>query len=163
MYHIGIDPGLEGCISGVKSSGELCLVEKIPVTFIKRANKENYNIPALVELFNKIESQLKDFTITIERQISAPEQGVTSVCTLCDGYGVLKGLAYSTKKEVNLVRPAIWKRDLLAGMAAEKQSSVRIVERLHKDYPMELDHNVADSILIAEWGRRQFILRKARL
>ncbi len=170
MYYVGIDPGLEGAIAVVRDSGEPYYISKMPVVEYKSAGatKFKYDIPSLVNIFNLIETGFNDFSFCIESQSAAPEQGLVSTCKLCDGYGVLKGLAYSTGKAITLVRPAIWKKDMLAGMAQEKNSSLLIVEKLYKDlikevYEDRLDHNIADAVLIAEWGRRQAIrLRKAR-
>ncbi len=162
MYYLGVDCGNSGAFALVGNSGVL-LVKKIPVIKSKTNGKYKitYDIPHIIEFITKLKREFGDFYVYIEQVGAAPEQGLVSTCSLCRGFGLLIGIISALGHSVVTVRPNIWKKDLLAGLPADKFASCVVVGRLFpKALPLlktsqgKPDHNIADAILIAEWGRR---------
>lgn len=162
MYFLGIDPGQEGALVLIDSKRQVLLFKKMPIITIKSNNKttKHYDILNLVAFFKIIKEQYADTHIYIEQIGAAPEQGVTSMFTMGMGFGLILGIIGAMEIPHTRVRPNIWKGKLMAGLPKEKLASCVAASRLFpKSVDMlrttkgKLDHNIADALLIAEWGR----------
>lgn len=164
---MGIDPGQEGALvllAPIFGSIGVITYLKMPVIKLKNNGKYkiHYDIDHIISFITEIKSKYANTHVFIEEIHSAPGQGATSMFSMGFGYGLLCGIISTLKCPLTTVRPQVWKKELMAGMPADKLASCVIVGRL---FPGALpllktprgkpDHNIADAILIAEWGRRQ--------
>lgn len=158
MYHLGLDPGLEGALVLINEYGILDRFIKMPVlkTVVNGRNKKVIDSAALVEFITKLPH---DTTVCIEKVTASPQMGVVSAFSFGQGLGLLEGILAYTGFQVVKVTPARWKRDLMEGLPQDKEASLVAVNRLRpasakRLFTKKADHNLADAFLIAEWGRR---------
>lgn len=156
MYYLGIDPGLQGAIAFIGPSG-LVDVKKIPV--IKLDKKNTYDIQGLYRIIKEYTTQPSNFEVIVEKSHAMPGQGVTSMFTTGYGFGLILGILTALKLSYQVVHASKWKKEMLEGMPKGKEASTIIVSRMFPEFyasnPRKKDHNIADAILIAEWGRRK--------
>jgi crossover junction endodeoxyribonuclease RuvC len=162
-YILGIDPGQEGAFVLLDRSGHIVQCKKIPTVKLKvgKKNTVQYDTLGIIAYFNINKSFYPGTKIFIEEIHAAPGQGVTSMFTMGYGFGLINGIVLALGYPVTRVAPQEWKKNLLKGMPKEKMASVVVASRLFPDCDTYLrlprgglDHNVADALLIAEWGRR---------
>ena len=85
--------------------------------------------------------------------------GVTSAFSFGQGYGVWLGILSALEIPHTLVTPQAWKKSMMPGEPKDKDASRVVCKRL---FPVQVDewlsrkkdHGRADSILLAEYGRR---------
>lgn len=163
-HFLGIDPGLEGACVLINEDSEILLHKKMPIIKIKNGNKikTHYDTINLVSFFKVLKSSYSDIHTCVEEVGAAPGQGVVSMFTFGQGFGLIVGILSAFELPYTLVRPNIWKQDLLLGLPKEKNASLVAAARLFpqalhkiKELTGHFDHNIADALLIAEWGRRR--------
>ena len=92
--YIGCDPGKTGALVCISEDG----VEIVPF------EEEAYR--------DALERWSKDSCVAaIERVSAMPGQGVSSTFTFGQNFGYTQGLMYAFKIPVNLVSPAVWKKE----------------------------------------------------
>ena len=100
--------------------------------------------------------------VALEKIHSMPGQGVRSMFSMGEGYGLWKGIIMTLGDPMILVTPQAWKKVMMQGMGKEKDASVLRASEL---FPHIADQLVtprgrklngrADALLIAHWCRRQ--------
>jgi crossover junction endodeoxyribonuclease RuvC len=154
MVYAGIDPGQKGGISLVEVHHGL--VSVIECWAMPDSHKK------LREIFEKIK-EYKAVCI-IEKSQPMPKQGVTSTFTYGMGYGVMLGLMIAFEIPYHEIRPAIWKKEIMAGEKdkKDKKVAIKVCERMFPEanlLPTERSKvpsdGMAESCLIADYGRRK--------
>lgn len=130
---IGIDPGLKGGIA-LMDEGIPRAVWKMPV--IKSGTKTILNLQALKSIFDECISIAGDSgcLVVLERVHAMPKQGVVSVFTFGEGYGVMKGMATAYNLGLMEVRPTEWQSEILQGVPKDlgkKRSIAFCLGRFH--------------------------------
>jgi len=157
MNIVGIDPGLSGAVAYLLEDN--ILFWDTPTLTIKSGKKikREYNIPAMVEI-------LKDCLLTqyvaLEKIHSMPGQGVRSMFSIGEGYGLWKGIIVTLGDPLILVTPQSWKKVMMQGMGKEKDASVlraselfpQIADQLVTPRGRKLDGR-ADALLIAKYAK----------
>jgi len=152
MIYVGIDPGQKGGIAFLSpSEGFKINLHRMPAT-----NKE----------INDFVCQMKDATVVIEKAQPMPGQGSVAGFTYGVGYGLLIGLLTAHKIRYIEVRPAEWKKVVLAGVSGKgktkqekKADSVMAAERLFPHAELippgcKKPHDgISEALLLAEYGR----------
>jgi crossover junction endodeoxyribonuclease RuvC len=153
MVILGIDPGLTGAF--------VALVDGVPRVWDMptiKVGKRNHVDPAGVrDILSGFEGAS---TLAILESVHAmPKQGVVSVFTFGEGFGVLKGALAALEIPYDLVTPQRWKRVMLDGTGKDKGASRLAARRL---WPAQSglfnrvrDDGRADAALMAEYGRRR--------
>ena len=150
IYYMGIDPGDNGCLSILYPDGA---VKSFPFM--------DYNA---VEVLTSpdIKKLLKKAILTIEEpQIFGKSSNPKTLLVLGKNYGYLTGVLETLDIAYMSVYPSKWKRAFkIAGLP--KSASI---DKVHILYPKAnlyrtpkctTEHDgIADSILIADYGRRQ--------
>jgi len=143
---IGIDPGKGGGISWIGE--ESMRAEKMPET-----------ISDLWELISSIVQHTAQIYRHTEckaylEQVSAMRgQGVTSCFTFGNGFGHLEMALTAAGIPFERVRPQKWQRAMECLTGGDKNVSKRRAQEL---FPaIKCTHAISDSLLIAEFGRRQ--------
>jgi hypothetical protein len=137
--HIGIDPGINGGIAFIPSTGEPW-AEKMPETdqdIIEclRDSIPDNNAHAMLELVH-----------------SSPQMGVKSAFTFGEGYGRLQMALTSLAIPYERVRPAAWQKYMGCLTKGDKNVSKRRAQELFPS--LKVTHAIADALLIAEYNRR---------
>ena len=144
MRHIGIDPGKTGAVAFIADNGEVGYYDLNGIHF-----------DTVLALRNAIGDE--PCHVTLEKVHCRPMEGVSSVWTFAEGYGVLLGAVICHALPFSLVTPAKWKRDLLGAQSKDKDASRELARRL---YPasgawlkFKKDHGRAEALLLAHYGR----------
>ncbi len=140
-YIIGIDPGKSGGLTVMDEYG--CLIDVQAMTKMTDADisdwfaewSEGYHVFAYLEKVH-----------------SMPGQGVASTFKFGDGSGFLRGCLVSRAIPFEFVTPQKWQKYLSCQTKGDKNITKSKAQQLFPD--MKITHAIADSILIAEYGRR---------
>jgi len=157
-FFVGIDPGVNGAVSILRSNGTPLASFEVPVLMDK--HKRSINVRALV-------TKLRNYTgvssalCCIERVHAMPKQGVSSTFSFGRSFGQLEAIAYAMDWSVLSVRPKEWQQMFLrfASGSDTKEKSRQVATNLfpNVDLSLKKHHNKADSLLIAEYGRKYAI------
>lgn len=97
----------------------------------------------------------------IEKVGAMPGQGVTSMFSFGQNYGMLRGMLIAAEIPFETVTPAKWQREFSLPTLKTCGGSTTVKKNAHKAKAQEMwpalkiTHATADSLLIAEYGRRQ--------
>lgn len=151
MKVIGIDPGKSGGVAVLDLDGnvEVCL------GIGKMTDQDLWRLLALQE----------PGVVYLEKVHSSPQMGVVSAFTFGECYGKIYMAAIAAGLRLELVRPVQWQKSLGLKTAKKKLGSAenkrRNKARAQELYPgQKVTHEVADALLIAEYGR-QDLLKKS--
>ena len=161
----GIDPGLQGFICIIKADKNV-KVDFIPMPTIKINNKNQIDIPNLVKSLKKY----KFDEVYLELVHSITGQGVCSVWSFGEGYGIIKGVLTALGYDFTLVSPQKWKNALIPQelRVLDKKSSCEAAKLIAKkegwviDFPQhkkskELFDGATDAFCIAYYGFKNAI------
>lgn len=160
MIITGIDPGACGAIVSILPDHSL---EWVRFRDTDQFNKSCYQ---LKEFFERLHT---DGAIYLEKVHSMPGQGVSSVFTFGRMVGVVEGMMKQEGLQYNLVQPQEWQRHLrletIVGKAtfknaaakklARKKAYLEVAKKLFPKYAKDITLDIADAILIAEYGYRK--------
>lgn len=152
LWTIGIDPGLGGAITVLAPDGRIDSMRKMPVFNISKTKRE-LDITALSMFFGTFDVDRAKVTVWIEKCQAMPGQGVVSMFNYGRTYGATVGVCMALGFPVNLVHPKTWKSKLTKDMPKGKGSHLLRVSQLYGLSLEKKEHDVADSILIATYGR----------
>lgn len=144
MKIIGIDTGQKGGIA-LLADGEA----------------QAYPMPDTVA---KIVMMIKEMaqqgcTLAVERAQPMPKQGVTSVFSYGQHYGIFEAIAACLKMPYISIRPVEWKKAM--GLNSDKTCSIIEAERLFPSIDLipprcrKPSDGIAEALLIAEYARRK--------
>ena len=140
MYWFGIDVGRSGAISVISDSGE----DPIILSF----SPEN-----LINVCDTFYGHA-----VVEKVGAMPGQGVTSMFHFGENFGFIQGVLQAKGIPYQLVPPKTWQKEY--GIHS-KEESIETAKRLFPQANLKAtersrvdNHNFADSLLMAEWGRR---------
>jgi len=150
---MGIDPGKKGGISIINNSGEIIDYSIMPETEM--------------EIFEWINGKKEITRCFIEKVHSMPNQSSKSTFTFGKGYGGLRMALIASNIPFEEVLPKTWQKEIgITGNKGEArpQFKIRLKEKAQNMFPMlklweETKGNqmaVCDSLLIAEYARRNF-------
>lgn len=156
--YLGIDPGKAGAIACISSDGGV-VVHETPVLTARGGTV--YDIPRMVALLHSfIDSYAHPVTLGLEKVHSMPGQGVKSMFSMGEGYGIWQGLLVATGVPFMLVTPQAWKKVVLAGYGEkDKNAAYTVASQLYPTAKLKgprgglLDGN-CDALCIAEHIRR---------
>lgn len=154
--YLGIDPGLSGAYATLEidayATHRLSVVPT-PVlwTTVGTGKRRRYNVMALWAQISTLEPVTLAF---LEQQSARPGQGVSSMFSIGEGYGIWMALLTAAQVPFVIVPPARWRS--LAGLATQPKGTekkavkeaVRIAAcRRFPNYILKLDH--ADAVMMA--------------
>lgn len=160
MTFVGIDPGNKGAITILLDGGPI--IYKMP----EEHNREN-----LCDIMREIGLIPGDKKVVIEKQIIMPMSGKKpcprcralipymynqkGIATTFRNYGVLLGMMMLLQIPFEEVDGTIWKKYFKLSKLG-KEGSIKLAKQLFPSLSLEIgeDDNKAESILLAEYGRR---------
>lgn len=160
----GIDPGLDGGLVVLDSRGEL-ISKKVLPTMNETKGKRILDLRALREIFS-LSGYLYFF---LEKVSAMPGQGVSSMFKMGRGFGNLEAMLVAYELPYELVTPQAWTKVMHKGMDKKMKAKERSLLVLKRSYPnidltpteraKKPHEGLMDALLIAEYGRRELILR----
>jgi crossover junction endodeoxyribonuclease RuvC len=160
MFFIGIDPGFSGAIARLHDNGDVISVVDVPTTqveFTKGGKKRQRTelLPAAMNLLLYCPALRKFF---IEDVTARPGQGVTSMFRFGHGLGLWEGLLTANSYAYEKIRPVVWKAEF-GLIGKEKEAALSVAQKLFgsKYLYLKKHHGRADAMLLAEYGRREYM------
>lgn len=163
MRYLGIDPGFEGAIGAVDERGRCVRVRATPVIEGARSQYDLVDIKAILQE-HVIETSGAVF-VTLEKLNPLPRAMGGAAANYARGIShgwewmlVALGIPYQ------LVGPQRWQRTMLAEVPGDDtgQRAVQVAKRLWPGTALRRsvrarkdDHNLADALLLADFGRRE--------
>ena len=150
---LAIDPGLTGAVA-LLIDGEYGHVRDLPVQ-AKRSGKRELDPGTLLDLLTELLDHAPDARVVgvIEQVAAMPGQGVSSMFSLGDTYGVCRAALTLHAHEMVYVSPAVWKRAF--GLTKVKEYSLTLARRRFPAARDQLrrvkDHNRAEALLLAHY------------
>ena len=145
MAYFGVDPGKSGAIALIDKDG-------FTMNYV-RLNETTGDISGFIKDYAKI----VDYCI-VEKVASRPMQGVRSVFTFGESFGLVQGLLMAHNVKFELHTPPVWMKKM--GLITRGIKGVE-KKRIHKQRAQELFMNsknitltTADAFLLAEYARR---------
>lgn len=166
MIFIGIDPGLDGGIALIKEGkdNEVLELKTFRMPTIKNPKNKTgklYDIPEVNSIFKDCSNH--SFA-TLEKINPMPKQGVTSMFSMGQGYGILLGLLTANNIPHQLIQPRVWQRSMF-GSINKKNTKEASIHACKMNYPKinlipdgckKPHHGIADALLMAEYARRTY-------
>lgn len=138
---VGIDPGKTGGISMLTMDGGVWLTQPMPETEHETAELLGEFAPRIAKAF-------------IERVQPMPT-GTVAMFKLGRSYGMLRGILAVLQIPFDEVQPRVWQTGLGCLSGGKKAVTRQRAQALFPKCPQRITDKIADSLLIAEWGRRQ--------
>jgi len=155
MIIIGVDPGLTGAISFIDSRGSL-VVEDIPTVAIENAGmvKRKVDGLALARLVRNNCPAAEIASVVCESVRAMPGNAIQTQGSLMRSLGAIEAVFEVLRFPFLLVEPQTWKKHY--GLKADKSASLTVARTLYPQcnaIARAKDHNRAESILLAHYGR----------
>jgi len=157
MVTIGIDPGTTGALAFLDDEGKLLAVHDMPtLTYTVGKSNRTRISPGLLASLLYSQLMFTDCTACIEQVAAMPKQGVSSVFTFGQAYGVALGVLAGCQIPILSMQPRKWRA--LAGLKAgnsKDDARQRVIEMFpdwSDTFKRKKDHNRADAVLIAIAG-----------
>jgi hypothetical protein len=136
----GLDPGVTGGISILDSNGAVVGSWPTPETEHEVAELLCEFAPRIARAF-------------VERVQPMPT-GSIAMFKLGRSYGLLRGILTVLQIPFDEVRPQVWQQALGCMTKGKKAVSRQKAQQLFPGCPVRITDKIADSLLIAEYGRR---------
>jgi crossover junction endodeoxyribonuclease RuvC len=148
---LGIDPGLDGGLAWLDTTGTLAVVD-MPVLAIERGGKSKREIDAagLAELI----CQHRPDCAIVERVGAMPGQGVSSMFSFGRSAGVVEGVLAALSVPATFTPPATWKRALKiqAGKDGARLRASQLLPAGSGHWRLAKHDGRAEAALLALWG-----------
>lgn len=162
--HVGIDPGITGCLCLISAGGSVSFWDT-PTNQIKVGKKTRavYDVPAMIAILRDNLHKFGEVLVTIEELHAMPTNGGCGNFSSGYGYGLWIGLLAATGLPYQTVQPTRWKKLLgmkkvegkdAAKKAADRMFACQLFPSASGRMNLVKHHGRADSLLIAEYGRR---------
>lgn len=150
---VGIDPGLSGALAWY--DGETLTVEDMPTLSLTRGGKAKRAVDG-----SRLAALLRPRVdhVVIERVAAMPKQGVSSVFSFGQTYGLILGVVAALQIPHTTVPPATWKRALGVPKAKDgaRARATELLPEWADRWARAKDDGRAEAALIALYGSRQW-------
>jgi hypothetical protein len=156
MKFIGIDPGLHGALAWMDGERKQVEVRDCPLI------AGEYDFYGMWSLFEEATTCGVESIVVMEKVHSMPSDGKCSAFSFGVGYGAWLAICGMFRVPPNLVAPQTWKRQMLAGIANDKQAEARALKQRFQGHPIcaqlhgprgGLRDGRVDALLLAEYAR----------
>jgi len=155
MIAIGVDPGVSGAIAAVKDGRTLVALHEMPVLRVVKNAKVSRSVDGagLARIVRDI--MFKDpkeyYASVVEKTSSMPGQGVASTYSMGHSRGVAEGVLQALNLPMDLVAPAVWKRQMKLTNDKEYVRGQVQMKFPEADLSRKKDHDKAEAIAMAVW------------
>ena len=154
MLIFGIDPGISGAISIFKNN-KFVEVLDMPTMIDGKKNKRQVNGAQFAHIIKEYSNGYDgEMSVIVEQVNAMPGQGVTSMFSFGQSFGVIKGVCSALNIPIYFVRPLKWKKyfDLLkTNKDASRTKAIQMYPHISDKISRKKDSNKADAILIASY------------
>lgn len=149
MIYIGVDPG--------SRTGAFALIGwgKKPLVFPWDNDDFKCKMYAVADV-----AEQKSAVAVVEKVGAMPKQGVSSTWNFAENFGYIQGVLHAFNIPFQLVPPRVWKGEF--SLNSDKGKSTEVCHRLFPDVCLKRtdksqkdDSNLAEALLMAEYGRRK--------
>jgi crossover junction endodeoxyribonuclease RuvC len=161
MIYVGIDPGLDGAIALIDIIRNETQAWDTPTLTVTKSSgsKREYNegmMRTIVQgLLSRVPSAMH-VECALEQIHSMPGQGVRSMFSMGQGYGLWRGLLSMAGVPYKLVAPQTWKKYhglLGADKEASRLLALQSYPQLAPVLGRKKDHGRAEALLLADFAR----------
>ena len=156
MRTLGIDPGKGGAAVLLDDNGWILYVWDTPT--LKIGTKTVYDTGAMANILTECSASTRPFGVAIEKVGARSGQGVTSMFSFGEGYGLWQGMVAMARVPITFYTPQKWKGSVLAGMPEGKGSSLVRAKQLwptSEFFSRKKDEGRAEAALIAHYHQLQ--------
>jgi len=153
-YYIGVDPGAGGAVAILNDVGGLVQVFDMPSLQMTVAGKAKRRVSPEM-LAAELRLVAPQVNVACVEQVSAmPGQGVSSMFTFGQAYGMVLGVLAGLYIPARTVPPAKWKRDLKlnTGKDAARAEAARRWPAQAGEFRRVKDDGRAEAALLAVWA-----------
>jgi hypothetical protein len=165
MRYLGIDPGKEGAIGAVDERGRCIEVLPIPLLTAEKGGREEFDLVEIRAVLHRhmVETSGAVF-VTLEKLSPLPRSMGGAYANYARGLSHgWEWMLVAMEIPYQLVGPLRWQRVMLADTAGDTgRRSIQVAKRLWPTVSLRRttrsrkdDHGFADSLLLADWGRRE--------
>jgi len=152
---LAIDPGINGAIAAVNDQGRLVTIRDMPVVKMAVGKSIKSRIsPELLSMY--LRNHLGD-TAVVEQVSAMPGQGVSSMFSFGESFGVIKGCLAGVGIQYQTITPAKWKKDM--GINASKDGAramaIQTWPSWAETFARVKDDGRAEAALLALWLQRR--------
>lgn len=155
-YITGIDPGASGGVVRLDEDGNI-------VSYQSFKNAADHYLAYIIEMhvYGNCHCYIEKVhampAIRRDKFGKIRRQGITSTFNFGRNYGMLLGAVYSRmgNTKVRHVTPQVWQASLGCLTGGDKKVTHRKAQEMFPD--VKVTHQIADALLIAEYGRRQMV------
>lgn len=155
---LGIDPGLSGAIALLEGRTLVDVFDMPVIETLSGKRKKRRISPELLTV------ELEKYIGTIDRAFiedvhAMPGQGVSSMFTFGEAFGLARGVLAGLKIPTRMVSPVTWKRAmrLPQGKDASRGMAAQLWPASAASFRRQRDDGRAEAALIAFWGSMQAI------
>jgi len=161
---VGIDPGISGAVAISWPEGDYQVADMPVMAKGKGASrvKTQINPSGLANILRPTKgwagaSGEMPVKVYLERIASMPGQGVASMFSMGDTFGCIRGVCATLDLSMEIITPQKWKK--YYGLGKDKEVVRAKAIELFPDQPLERkkDHNRAEALLIARYGRAEVV------
>jgi crossover junction endodeoxyribonuclease RuvC len=161
---VGIDPGITGALGAIDSHGEFIAVVDLPVMANGKGTSKvetQINPEALLKILVGLEDLLPErrdaVVVGLERIASMPGQGVASMFSMGDSFGICRAVVACWGMRLELITPQVWKKYFNLPPKDEKAKETARAKAIQifpgAELHLKKHHNRAEALLIAEYIR----------
>jgi len=156
--YIGIDPGKSGAIAMVSAGMNDGIPQVAMLGLVGKGKHSELDISNISIIINVCESPI----VMLEKVGAMPTDGRASLASFMTAFGELRGMLKTLGVPYQLITPQAWKKKVLEGLAwkGNKAASIQYcnakypdVRLSHSDRCTVQNHNMADALCLAEYGR----------
>lgn len=151
---IGVDPGLDGAIAFLNTSGHLSILD-MPTRLKKVSGKNRrfIDVERLVERFDRHDL----IHVFVEQQSTRSGLAAQSVLKTGTGYGVLLGIIAANYHEHTIITPQKWKKhfDVTRDKKLTQKKATELMPKAAHKWPLVKHDGRAEAALIALYGARE--------
>ena len=153
----GIDPGISGalCYYDTKEQG----IEVFDMPTVTVGKRKEVNAYLLVDIllngeWSKTSSSTPNTYVILERVHAMPGQGVSSMFSFGQSFGIIQGVVAGLSMRIQTVTPHKWKRDLAVpkGKDGSRAMAISQFPNSSQRFSRKKDDGRAEASLLALWG-----------
>jgi crossover junction endodeoxyribonuclease RuvC len=154
---LGIDPGITGAIALLDKDLRYVDIKDMPAIagIGKRQQVNAAEVSRIVRVWKQLAGD-EPIIAFVEQVAAMPGQGVSSMFSFGDSFGVIRGVLAASDIPLLLVHPRQWKQR--AGLiGTEKDKARTVAQNLYPAVPLARKKDIgrADALLIARYGENK--------
>ena len=151
---LGCDPGLHGAAC-ILDGDRVLLLEDLPVVKFSDARiKHRIDGAGLARMLEPFAGEV--FMAIVEKVAARPGEAPSGAFSFGYSSGVIAGVLGALQIPITTVQPAVWKKAMGLGSSKDlsRSRALELFPAMADKLARKKDHDRAEALLMAEWGRR---------